>query len=67
MADSSAHAEQPSNQQPQPELKDRFREALERKKQQHADGVGGPNGQNSKIHEAHGRAGGKRQFRRKSG
>lgn len=49
------------------ELKDQFRAALERKKGLHADGVAGPSGSGSKIHEAHGRAGAKRQFRRKSG
>jgi hypothetical protein len=50
-----------------PDVKARFREALERKNHQHTDAVGsaGPGG--SKIHDAHGRAGAKRQFRRKSG
>lgn len=49
------------------DVKARFRDALERKKSQHADGVsgGGPNA--AKIHDVHSRAGGKRQFRRKSG
>ncbi len=49
------------------DVKARFRDALERKKSQHADGVGtgGPNA--GKIHDVHSRAGGKRQFRRKSG
>lgn len=65
MADKTEHPEQPE--QPEAELKDKFRAALERKKQQHADGVGGPGGQGGKIHEAHARAGAKRQFRRKSG
>lgn len=52
---------------PPADVKARFRDALERKKSQHADGVGtgGPNA--SKIHDVHSRAGGKRQFRRKSG
>ena len=46
--------------------KDKFREALERKrKQQHADN--GPAHNDSKVHGAHDRAGGKRTFRRKSG
>ena len=46
--------------------KDRFREALERKRnQQHADN--GPAQNDSKVHGAHDRAGGKRTFRRKSG
>jgi Family of unknown function (DUF5302) len=47
--------------------KAKFREALERKKGQHADGVGGSGPNSSKIHDVHSRAGGKRQFRRKSG
>lgn len=49
------------------DVKAQFRDALERKRGQHADGVGagGPNA--SKIHDVHSRAGGKRQFRRKSG
>jgi hypothetical protein len=47
--------------------KDRFREALERKRsQQHPTGAGGR--EESKIHGAHEKAaGGKRQFRRKAG
>jgi hypothetical protein len=49
------------------DVKAQFRDALERKKSQHADGhgAGGPAG--SKIHESHTRAGAKRMFRRKSG
>ncbi len=48
--------------------KDKYREALERKKQQGADGVGGGRGGES----THGKPdthqhGGKREFRRKSG
>lgn len=58
--------EAPANDQPQ-DLKDQFRQALERKKGQHADGVGGGGPDAHKIHEAHGKAGAKRQFRRKSG
>ncbi len=63
MADSTEH----ETDSEQAEIKDKFREALERKKAQHSDGVGGPGGPGSKIHEAHGKAGAKRQFRRKSG
>jgi len=49
------------------EAKAKFKEALERKRgrqaEAHSEGtVGG-----SRIHEAHGRAGAKRTFRRKSG
>jgi hypothetical protein len=48
-------------------VKARFREALERKKVQHGDGVGGGGPNSSKIHDVHSKAGAKRQFRRKSG
>ncbi|WUH89900.1 DUF5302 domain-containing protein [Streptomyces sp. NBC_00433] len=50
------------------EVKRKFREALERKQgaRRGAGGTGtGPD--QSKIHGAHGRAGGAREFRRKSG
>jgi hypothetical protein len=49
------------------DVKAKFREALERKKGLHADGVGAGGPNSSKIHDVHSRAGGKRQFRRKSG
>ena len=49
------------------DVKARFRDALERKKSQHADGVGGSGPSASKIHDVRSRAGAKRQFRRKSG
>ena len=46
--------------------KDKFREALERKRSQtHANNNAAHN--DSKVHGEHGRAGGKRTFRRKSG
>jgi hypothetical protein len=46
--------------------KDKFREALERKKtKQHPHEAASRSG--SKVHERHGAAGGKRTFRRKSG
>jgi hypothetical protein len=48
------------------EQKKRFLEALEAKRGNSGRGAGsGPS--DSKIHAAHGRAGAKRQFRRKSG
>ncbi|HJQ00954.1 MAG TPA: DUF5302 domain-containing protein [Jatrophihabitans sp.] len=53
--------------EPDDELKAQFLEALARKKGRHADGVGGSGPESGKIHEAHGKVGGKRQFRRKSG
>jgi hypothetical protein len=49
------------------DVKARFRDALERKKGQHADGVGATGPNSGKIHDVRSRAGGKRQFRRKSG
>jgi uncharacterized protein DUF5302 len=49
------------------DVKARFRDALERKRSQHADSVGGSGPSSGKVHDVHGRAGGKRQFRRKSG
>lgn len=46
--------------------KDKFRAALERKRnRQHADN--GPAQGDSKVHGAHEKVGGKRTFRRKSG
>ena len=47
------------------ESKRKFREALERKKQQGSDRAVVP-GSESAIHGVHGKAGNKRQFRRKS-
>ncbi len=60
-------AEETENAGAQPDLKSQFLQALERKKTLRADGVGGAGPDASKIHEAHGKVGGKRQFRRKSG
>lgn len=48
------------------EQKKRFLEALEAKRGNAGRGAGG-GPSDSKIHSAHGRAGAKRQFRRKSG
>ncbi|MCZ4119075.1 DUF5302 domain-containing protein [Streptomyces sp. H39-S7] len=62
-ADASATAEPAED-----EVKRKFREALERKRggnKSAAAAGGGPD--SSKIHGAHGRAGGQREFRRKSG
>jgi hypothetical protein len=48
------------------EAKDKFREALERKRnKQHLHEAASQN--DSKVHDAHSAAGGKRQFRRKAG
>ncbi|MBM7769923.1 hypothetical protein JOD54_000127 [Actinokineospora baliensis] len=48
------------------DVKARFREALARKQAQNKTGEGHAT-TGSKVHDAHGRAGAKRQFRRKSG
>jgi Family of unknown function (DUF5302) len=49
------------------ETKRKFREALERKHQVHADGQGNSGLEASKISGAHGPAASRRNFRRKSG
>src|SRR5690606_3050818 len=48
------------------EAKAKFREALDRKKQGGGSGPVAP-GSTGGVHAAHGKAGGKREFRRKSG
>jgi hypothetical protein len=50
------------------EVKRKFREALARKHgARHGSATGGTGPDTTKIHGAHGRAGGPREFRRKSG
>ncbi|MGK5639918.1 DUF5302 domain-containing protein [Streptomyces sp. URMC 126] len=50
------------------DVKRRFREALDRKRGKSAEGGAGARTQDgSKIHGTHGKAGGQRSFRRKSG
>ena len=50
------------------EVQPKFREALERKRAREAGNVGAPRGKDAgKIHGAHGPAGSRRSFRRKSG
>ena len=49
------------------EMKRKFREALERKHQVHNDGQGKGGRDGGKINGAHGPAGARRNFRRKSG
>ncbi len=52
----------------QDEVKRRFKEALDRKRGVNADGAGSGAGQNrSKVHGVHGKVGGQKSFRRKSG
>lgn len=48
-------------------VKRKYREALERKNSKHTDKANAEAGSDSKIHGAHGAAGAKREFRRKSG
>ncbi|WP_329173370.1 MULTISPECIES: DUF5302 domain-containing protein [unclassified Streptomyces] len=68
-------AAEPSTEEPEvtapedeDEVKRKFREALERKQGAHrGSGAAGTGPDQSKIHGAHGRAGGPREFRRKSG
>ncbi|MGQ0840268.1 DUF5302 domain-containing protein [Actinokineospora sp.] len=48
------------------DLKSKFRQALARKQARSQSGEGHATG-GSKVHDAHGKLGGKRQFRRKSG
>ncbi|MEV7966434.1 DUF5302 domain-containing protein [Sphaerisporangium sp. NPDC088356] len=64
----TADAQEPETESPDDELKRKFREALERKRQGQAETNGNGRGKDaSKIHGAHGPVGGKRSFRRKSG
>jgi len=49
------------------EVKRKFREALDRKRQAHAEGQGKGGQDTGKIHGAHGPAASRRSFRRKSG
>jgi hypothetical protein len=50
------------------DVKDKFREALERKRSHQAErDSDAETADNSKIHGAHGPASGRREFRRKSG
>jgi hypothetical protein len=65
-ADSDTNGDTTTETESPEDVKARFREALERKQaknrmgEEHADA-------RSKVHDAHGPAGGKRTFRRKSG
>lgn len=49
------------------DVRSRFRAALERKRDQAARAVQGDSARTPKVRDTHGRAGGKRTFRRKSG
>jgi len=75
MADTASEPESPQGKagpadevSPEDEQKRKFREALERKRAKNADaGRAGSGKDTGKIHGAHGPAGRKRSFRRKSG
>ncbi|MBW8486464.1 DUF5302 domain-containing protein [Actinomadura parmotrematis] len=49
------------------DVKRRFREALDRKRDAASGNAAGGGGKDGKVRGAHSRAGGQRQFRRKSG
>jgi hypothetical protein len=49
------------------DVKRKFREALDAKRNAHAENSGNGGRDTNRIHGAHGPAGGKRSFRRKSG
>lgn len=49
------------------DMKRKFREALERKRDQHAHGSAEGTQGTGKVHDAHGPASSRRSFRRKSG
>lgn len=61
-----AGRERPADPDDEQDVKARFKEALERKQQRHRNERLHPEGE-SALHETHGRSGGRRQFRRKSG
>ncbi|MEO3808223.1 DUF5302 domain-containing protein [Sphaerisporangium sp. B11E5] len=64
----TAEEAEPEAEAPDDDLKRKFREALERKRQAQAEGNAAGRGKSdSKIHGAHGPVAGKRSFRRKSG
>ena len=64
----AAEDAEPDEQSAEDEVKRRFREALERKQGKNAAANGAVSGKDpSKVHSAHGPAGSRRSFRRKSG
>ena len=66
-AGADTHAEDDEAKPDMDEVKRKFREALDRKKQAHADGKGNGGHDPGKIHGVHGPAASRRNFRRKSG
>jgi hypothetical protein len=66
-APAAAEAEAAPAQPDMDEVKRKFREALDRKNQAHAEGQADGGHDTGKIHGAHGPAASRRNFRRKSG
>jgi hypothetical protein len=67
-ADSTAAPQAPEHRSTEDDMKSKFREALARKRGAQTDGAaGGVGGDQSKVHGTHGKSGGQRDFRRKSG
>jgi len=68
--DSAADAEPAADAEAKPEIDDvkaKFREALDRKRQHHDEGQGKGGHESGKVSGAHGPAASRRSFRRKSG
>ena len=66
-AGADTHAEDDEAKPDMDEVKRKFREALDRKRDAHSDSDGKGAHESGKIHGTHSREGGRRQFRRKSG
>jgi hypothetical protein len=68
MSSSAPPPQDPEDPENEPDVKDKFREALERKRGHQAErNAEGEGRDSSKIHGAHGPATSRREFRRKSG
>ncbi|MEZ0069755.1 hypothetical protein ABIA32_005802 [Streptacidiphilus sp. MAP12-20] len=67
MADDAANLEGAEHSGPEDDMKRKFREALARRRGPQADAAKGGGGDQTKIHGTHGKSGGQRSFRRKSG
>ncbi|QMU77546.1 DUF5302 domain-containing protein [Streptacidiphilus sp. PB12-B1b] len=66
--DNAAAPAAPEHQSPEDDVKRKFREALARKRGPQPDSAGlGGGADQSKVHGTHGKSGGQRDFRRKSG
>jgi hypothetical protein len=67
MADDATTPEDAEHNGPEDDMKRKFREALARRRGPQADSASGHGADSSKIHGTHGKSGGQRSFRRKSG